>query len=273
VIPRRLPSTQGLPLREKRAGGFRILEVRHDAGVRLAAHSHLHPSLCCVLEGGFEEWMDGASFRAEPASLLVEPAELPHRSRFGTQPTRSLILEVECPRLALRLSEARAPLNTPAMLRGSHVARLGRLLTEELYHDDPASLLAAEGLALELVAAATRARSGHAVRRPPAWLLRVEEWLRAHFRETFDLAALARAADVHPVHLARSFRGHFGESLGEHVRRLRLAWCAERLAQSEDPVARIALQSGFCDQSHLARHFRRAFGCTPGRYRQARRGG
>jgi len=42
---------------------------------------------------------------------------------------------------------------------------------------------------------------------------------------------------------------------------------ARRLLQAGHDIAAAAADSGFSDQSHLGRHFLRAFGVTPGRYR------
>ena len=50
-------------------------------------------------------------------------------------------------------------------------------------------------------------------------------------------------------------------------------WLQERLNDARlllragEPVAAVAADTGFADQSHLGRCFRRAFGVTPGRYR------
>ncbi len=42
---------------------------------------------------------------------------------------------------------------------------------------------------------------------------------------------------------------------------------ARRLLRAGDSIAGVAAETGFADQSHLGRCFRRAFGVTPGRYR------
>lgn len=248
-----------------------MLEVRHGAGVELAPHSHVHTSLCCVLDGGFDEWMEGVRFRAGPDCLLVEPAGLSHRSVFGGRPTQSLIIEVEDEDLGARLLEAGTPLREPGLWRGPEVATTGRRLVHELRCDDRASPLAVEGIALELLASALRLDERVRGGSPPPWLEAVATRLRESPLEAHDHAELAHAAGVHPAHLARTFRRYYGESLGEHLRRLRLAWCADRLLRSDVSVATLAVRAGFCDQSHLARHFRRAFGCAPGAWRRRHR--
>jgi AraC-like DNA-binding protein len=43
----------------------------------------------------------------------------------------------------------------------------------------------------------------------------------------------------------------------------------DRLRDSEDPVAKIAVAAGFFDQSHFTRAFKRIVGTTPARFRQS----
>ena len=86
-----------------------------------------------------------------------------------------------------------------------------------------------------------------------------------------SLGEIATEVGLHPSHLARTFRAHVGESIGEHGRRLRLEWAAERLVCSDEGLAEIAGRAGFSDQSHFTREFKRRFGVAPGRYRLAHR--
>ncbi len=79
---------------------------------------------------------------------------------------------------------------------------------------------------------------------------------------------LAREANVHPVYLARAFRRFFRHSVGEYVRILRMREACRRLADSDEPLADVSLATGFFDQSHLTRHFKRQLGTTPARFRR-----
>jgi AraC family transcriptional regulator len=94
------------------------------------------------------------------------------------------------------------------------------------------------------------------------------EYLSQHLTPAPRLADVAQVAGVHPMHLARLFRERFGYSMGEFVRRRRIAWACGQLAGSEATIAAIALAAGFADQAHFTRTFRRITGCTPSWYRQ-----
>ena len=103
--------------------------------------------------------------------------------------------------------------------------------------------------------------------RSPQWLQRVKNILEQHFAEPYKLAEIAAVAGVHPVHLAREFRKHYGSSIGEYLRKVRIEYACRELMCSNAAVANIACAAGFVDQSHFSRTFKRLCGMTPGRYR------
>jgi AraC family transcriptional regulator len=130
--------------------------------------------------------------------------------------------------------------------------------------------LAAEGLALELLAAATREAITDSSQRPtPRWLTSAEELLRTRTDECIRLSDLAAVVGVHPIHLARTFRARHGVSVGEYGRRVRIEWAAAEIARGEASLAAVATEAGFADQSHFTRLFKRYVGTTPARFRAA----
>ena len=62
-----------------------------------------------------------------------------------------------------------------------------------------------------------------------------------------------------------------GNRLGECARRLRLQWAAQELAVDDRPLVEVAVEAGFCDQSHFTRAFGRQYGVTPARFRAMHR--
>jgi AraC family transcriptional regulator len=73
---------------------------------------------------------------------------------------------------------------------------------------------------------------------------------------------------VHPVHLTRLFRQSLRTTPGAYQRRLRVEWVARQLRGTSVPIAALAAQAGFTDQSHLGRVFRTMTGATPAAYRR-----
>jgi AraC family transcriptional regulator len=79
----------------------------------------------------------------------------------------------------------------------------------------------------------------------------------------------AQEAGVHPVHLTRAFCKFEKRTPGEYLRQLQLRAACDLLRNPEWPVANIAAECGFADQSHFTRMFRRMAATTPQRFRDA----
>lgn len=100
---------------------------------------------------------------------------------------------------------------------------------------------------------------------------RVLAYLEERLEEELPLEALAEVAHFSPYHFHRIFRGMVGESVKEHVRRLRLERAAQRLRDTADPVTQIAFDAGYQTHESFTRAFRAAFGEAPSSFRESRR--
>ena len=101
----------------------------------------------------------------------------------------------------------------------------------------------------------------------PTWLNRALELLHESFRESLTLEEIARQVGVHPIHLSRVFRRHFGCTMSEFMNRLRVQFVCRELSRDCTELAIVASDAGFADQSHLGRIFKSCTGQTPGEFR------
>ncbi len=91
------------------------------------------------------------------------------------------------------------------------------------------------------------------------------EYLEDNLGQSVPLEELARLANLSPFHLARVFRDEVGLPPHAYQTQARLGRARSLLLQGW-PAAHVAQETGFADQSHLIRHFKRLVGVTPGRY-------
>lgn len=277
------PPTSSAPerwtiVRHVRARGGQYVESRHEAFASHPSHVHTTPTIALLLRGALElTFASGRRLTVDAGTAggaLVLPPGPPHYGRAGEEGARMLFVMPEADRVAMMGTAAAEVLADPAWWRTPRIAMLGRGLLRELAVADDAATLALEGLTLELMGALVR-RRGETPRPgpPPAWLRRVRESLDDRYGEReLRIADLAAVAGVDPAHLARTFRAHYGMTAGAYLREIRVRRAAEALVHSTAPIARIALDAGFADQSHFTRVFRTSHGVTPRRWRALRGG-
>ena len=101
-----------------------------------------------------------------------------------------------------------------------------------------------------------------------AAIRRAQERLHDAFADAVTLDELARASELPKMRFLRSFKRNIGMAPHAYQVQLRVDLARRMLAQGAE-VADAATAAGFCDQSHLHRHFTRTVGVTPGVYRRA----
>lgn len=277
---RPVPITMGSPrFVTSELDRFRCTHAWFAPDTDLEPHIHDRATFGVMLDGSFDLLFTSAAIRRRPlecrsGTVFTEPAGETHGNRIGSGGASVVVIQVD-PDAADLMIEPLRPFLVDRInhFRSQRIALRARRLATEIRRPDPLSGLAVESLALEMLVDAGRhdlrwTRSGAV----PAWLDRVEDFVRAHYREPLRVADVAEAAGVHPAHLACVFRGVHGVSLATFIRRLRLEWAADRLAHSDDPITAIAYAAGFADQSHLTRAFKAFCGETPGAFRRTASG-
>ena len=110
----------------------------------------------------------------------------------------------------------------------------------------------------------TAPRSG----REPRAVRRARDYLEARVGEDVGLDELSAVAGLSPSRLVRTFKAAMGLPPHAYHGYLRVRR-AQALLRAGHPVAAVAQDCGFADQSHLTRAFKRHVGLTPGRFRRA----
>lgn len=236
------------------------------------AHAHAHHQIVLGLEGRLEMEVAGRGGRVDAAGLVIVAGGEAHSCRASGR-NRFLVLDWEVgdegDETAARLVEAgqRRPfldLDPELMpllrfLDGAVTRRTigpaegrewGRLLLRRLGH-----------------------ASGHAAApaRQPRRLSRALAFAQANLAAPLTVQALADAAHTSAGHLHQLFRRHLGRAPMAHVGELRLDRALGALASSDQPIAGIAQDCGYSDQSALTRALKRRHGVTPAAYRRGRR--
>lgn len=101
--------------------------------------------------------------------------------------------------------------------------------------------------------------------REPRAIATARDYLSAHYQNNVSLDDLATRVGLNPLRLLRVFRRQVG--LPPHAYQVQVrVQQAKKLLADGLPIAQVAFDTGFTDQSHLNRHFKRMVGVTPGQY-------
>jgi AraC family transcriptional regulator len=101
---------------------------------------------------------------------------------------------------------------------------------------------------------------------------RLRDYIEANLAATLTCDRLAAVAGVSSHYLLRHFKARFGCAPHAYVLARRVERARRLLAQSAHDLREVAMLTGFSDQPHLTRVFRRCLGTTPAAYRRAVRG-
>ena len=258
---------QGRVTKRLSVSDFVLTEATYNARSRLARHAHERSYFCFVLHGTYTERYGRREILCKPSSVTFRASDETHEAFLHDADSRIFVIEIS-PRWIETLRADSLSLKSDNDFCGGATPRLCASLNREFHRNDSAAKLAIEGLAIELLAEASRQRSTR-VSTVPRWLRQAREMIIEHFPEALQLTQIAGAVGVHPVYLATAFRENFGVTIGEFVRKLRIEHACSELTKGDLPLAAIALQAGFVDQSHFSKVFKSYLGTTPARYRRS----
>ena len=241
-----------------------VVEVFHARFTEYAYPMHVHDAwtLLIVDDGAVRYDLDRHEHGTPHDTVTLLPPHVPHNGAPATAGGfRKRVLYLDTGRLGDDLIGAavdRPDLRDPLLRR-----RVGQVHSALVR---PGDELEAESR-LTLVGERLRSRDGAgAVRRDPVLARRLRELLDARVVEGLTLEEAGALLSAHPAHLVRAFSGAYGIAPHQYLMSRRVGRARRLLLAGRSP-SEVAVATGFYDQAHLTRHFRKLVGVTPGRYR------
>lgn len=223
------------------------------------------------------------SITALPGSIWVAPAGEPVTVRLDSD--YAYVRMMIAPQHLNRLLGQVAGDDSPLRLRATYgitappAAYILRALVAETDAGNGSGLAYVEALTMALGrqlaihAGVTRAReSRFRGGLSPLVRRRVLGLIDARLDSRLTIGALANEAGLSPAHFARAFRETTGRAPHRYLLALRLQRARLLLGEPGATISDVAVRTGFADQAHFTRLFKREFGVTPGTYQRARRG-
>lgn len=103
----------------------------------------------------------------------------------------------------------------------------------------------------------------------PAWAQELKEIIQDQIDTNLTLKELSKGLDISPSYLSREFSKHFDNlSFGEYIRKQRIEKAKDLMSTPSYSLTEIAYLTGFSDQSHFTRIFKKHTGMSPSEYRR-----
>jgi AraC-like DNA-binding protein len=107
------------------------------------------------------------------------------------------------------------------------------------------------------------------LKKTPAWAKEIRDLIQDQIDTTITLKELSKDLNIHPAYLSREFSKHFDNlSFGDYIRKQRIEKAIDYLNNSAYSLTKIAYLTGFSDQSHFTRIFKKQTGKNPSVYRK-----
>lgn len=258
-----------------RPPGMAAIELRVGESIADPYPRHWHDEfhLCAVTAGaGYIECGGTSHFTGCGSLFIVSPGEV-HSHRKPEPPVSFRSIYIDASRLRSAAAELggcndRIPGFQAGLLTGPGTRHSFLALHRAL--ENSVSRLRGESLLLSFLVKLVVRHGGVKAKLPRAGnehriVRRVQEYLAENYAQTVSLEELAQLSSLSPYHLHRMFSRAMGMPPHAYQLQVRIERARSLLRQNRE-IADVAFATGFADQSHFTRHFKRLMAVTPGEY-------
>jgi len=239
--------------------GACVRRVIDRSQVQVPEHAHDWPVLSLYVIGSYlNETEIGERFISGPSALFYR-AGAAHRNTIAAVGFEQIEIEFDPAWLGLRF------LPTAPVMRWIG----GRTVAEVRYLVHTCAGESSEDCLRAALQRFLRVANEQPEQDCAGWVGSLTRRLREN--TTLKVGDLAREVGHHPSWIGSAYRQATGEGLQEAAARFRVERATCLLRETNQRYASIALEAGFCDQSHMNRTFRRVLGRSPSAVRQDRR--
>ena len=240
------------------ASGVAMVHVRSYAP-SAEAHSHVFHQLVLPLVGSLDLEIGNRGGRVSGRTGALVPSGERH-AFAATAKNEFLVLDL--PLAAVAHADAAEWLDHLGHARFFPVSRAAARLAS-WFADEVSAVGAPPALVAAFVPLLLRAASMPVVRSVPHTVQRALAFIEENGLEEVCVSDVARAAGVSAGHLHALFRAYVGRTPGSLIATRRVEEARRLLAETELPIAEVALRCGFADQTSLTHAVRRELGTTP----------
>jgi len=241
-------------------------EYTHD---KVDWHYHENIYFTFLLSGKLFEGSKKESYECLPGSLLFHNRQEAHYNIKPPGFARGFHVEIE-KNSPENFFDEEINIEGSFLIENPVIKSLMRKIFIESKFADEASKISIEQSLLNIFSILKN--DSHVLEKSkPVWVEKIREILHEKLDDEPDynlsLKNLSTHLNLHPVYLSRSFPVYFNCTIGDYLRKIKIEKSFNLLTYKNLSLSQISCASGFADQSHFTRHFKKAFGITPNQYR------
>jgi len=244
--------------------GLIITKSSYHPRYNLNWHYHDNPSLTLNLRGGTIDQRKTEVNTIKAGDLVLHRPEEWHKNSFFSKDSRHFCIEFE-PHWFKKFDipnrfDSKSFCITDPNARVKMVA-----IINEFVNYYQTKQLTTESLLLYCIANLNGQKISKHL---PDWIGHLKDLLHDEYDKDLSLTYLSKRINVHPVTISKYFTRHFKTTLGDYVRKIRIGKSLAYLSNKSIAINTIGIQSGFVDNAHYTRNFKKYTGLTPSAYRQ-----
>ena len=244
--------------------GITITETDYPNPISVPWHYHENAHFTFFLKGHVLETSKKDSFYCTPGSLIFSNSQEPHRDTRHSPGMHYFHVEIESDwflkhQFKSSIYEGHTFFDKPPFREFFH------RIYKEFRINDSASHMSIDGLLLQAFGEMKRFKE-KPTGETPEWVRRLKAYMHNNCSKAISLSDLSRECGRSTVYLSQIFPKYLHLTFGEYLRSIRIEKATSMLSGKNISLSQVALETGFSDQSHFNRCFKRIHGITPGEY-------
>jgi AraC-like DNA-binding protein len=248
----------GITTESLRTENFSISMTNHSANSTISLHAHHKPYLCLLVSGTYKEESNSTDIISQ-GEVLYRGANYEHSNRFSDKDGLCLNIEMNDYEQFKTLNELHLPMQVS---KQKGVMELYKLLygLKQGLPNDIINIYCYESM-IEVINIFNS-------KGDLSWVKKVKERINDNPLETISLDKLSIEFSLHPNYIVRKFKEITGFKLSEYLTKIRLEHAMKCFLSNEKNITSIALESGFYDQSHFNKNFKKYIDASPNHFRK-----
>lgn len=250
-------------------GGLELLDAKYT-NQNFSRHCHEGYTIGVIEKGAQRFYRTGGNHIAPQDSIILVNADEVHNGQTATEGGWEYKAMYPLPEQFVQLTQGLSsglatPYFTEPVVYDPELAQQLRLVFDTLAQSDNKLLreTLVYGTLVKLISRHSKTKvSWEPKTRSQRQLALVKEFLDDFPQADVSLEDLSKLAGLSPYYLTRSFQKEFGLPPHSYQIQARLR-VAKQLLRQGMAISDVAQETGFHDQSHFHRHFKRALGVTP----------